>query len=282
MKNKKLKVFAIIIISLLMSISFANSIFAAEIPCKPKYFFNPSNPLPGQQITCEVSLTEIKESIAGICFVLEYDAEKIEFVQTAAESGWTKDVQDTTVFFYTANSEGTTKTGKIGTFTFKVKDNAVKSDTTIKIMIQQVALDNSEVVDEGFGEVTQVINISEKENSNSPSGTNNEVSNNDNENSNNNDNTNENNNNVNNNQNEQQTQKPTTSTDVDSNKIVVVNGNKNTSSSTKAESTSKDTSTTNKSLPKTGANMIYYAIAITVALIGMVASFMAYRKYKNV
>ena len=287
MGNKVLKLFAILIISVLISMNLSNSVYAADelIACRvdfgKTYPITPSNPLPGQEITIQPVIKDIIYPIAMVSFVIEYDSTKIEYVSKEGTDDWNLDLDGTTFMATTKTKEATTKTGKLGTIKLKIKDDAIKSDTPLKFTkVSAVGDDYNPITIE---DISIIINISSEEDQNvNPSAdTNNEEQDNNNNNNENNNNENNNNANSNNNNNEQQTQKPSTSNDVDNSKIVVINGNTNTGSSTKAESTGKDTSTTNKSLPKTGITTICTS-AIAVALIGMVASFMAYRKYKNI
>ena len=297
MINKVLKLFPILIISVLISMNLSNSVYAVDesIACRvdfgKTYPITPSNPLPGQEITIQPVIKDITYPIAMVSFVIEYDSTKIEYVSKEGTDDWDLDLDGTTFIATTKTKEPTAKTGKLGTIKLKVKDDATKSDTALKFTKVSVVGDDYNPIT--IEDISIIINISSKDDQyvNPPADTNNEEqvnNNNNNENTNNENNNNENNNNINNNNansnnnnKEQQTQKPSTSTDVDNSKIVVINGNKNSGSSAKAESTSKDTSTTNKSLPKTGITTICTS-AIVVALIGMLASFMVYRKYKNI
>ena len=284
MKNKVLKVLIMLIISML-SICILNNSYAVSV-CTIKGDFSPNNPKPGQEVTIDISATEINEAIAGLGFYLDYDTEKFDIISATATDLWEISQTETQFTILTNNNEATKITGKIATIKLKVKENAPVSETTIKLSNIEATTDDADSVT--IGDISETINITTKEEQqeNKPSEDNDtkpkdNLTDVDSEHENNNTKNNNNNNKDNNNQNQQQTQKPTTSTDVDSNKIVVVNGNTNTGSSTKAESTSKDTSTTNKSLPKTGITTICIS-AIVVALIGMGASFIAYRKYKNI
>lgn len=287
MINKVLKLFAVLIISVLISMNLSNSVYAVDesIACRvdfgKTYPITPSNPLPGQEVTIQPVIKDITYPIATVSFVIEYDSTKIEYVSKEGTDDWNLDLDGTTFIATTKTKESTTKTGKLGTIKLKVKDDATKSDTVLKFTkVSAVGDDYNPITIE---DISIIINITSKEDQyvNTPADTNNEEQDNNNNNNENNNNENNNNANSNNNNNEQQTQKPSTSNDVDNSKIVVINGNTNTGSSTKAESTGKDTSTTNKVLPKTGMTTICTS-AIAVALIGMVASFIAYRKYKNI
>ena len=280
MKNRVLKALVIFII-IIVSIGILNNSYAVSV-CTIKGAFSPSNPQPGQEITIDISATEINEAIAGVSFTLEYDAEKFDIVSANATDLWEISQIETQFTILTKNYEATKNTGKIATIKLKVKENAAVSETTIKLLNIEATTDDMDSVT--IGEISQQISITSKEGQKEIKPSENEnTSAKDNktnvepDNGNNKENT----NNGNNNQNQQFTEKPTTSTEVDSNKIVVVNGNTNSSSSTKAESTNKDATTTNKSLPKTGLTMIYH-IAIVVAIIGMGAGFISYRKYKNI
>ena len=287
MRNKVLKLFAILIISVLITMNLSNSVYAADelIACRvdfgKTYPITPSNPLPGQEITIQPVIKDITYPIAMVSFIIEYDSTKIEYVSKEGTDDWNLDLDGTTFMATTKTEEATTKTGKLGTIKLKIKDDAIKSDTPLKFTkVSAVGDDYNPITIE---DTSIIINISSEEDQNvNPSAdTNNEEQDNNNNNNENNNNENNNNANSNNNNNEQQTQKPSTSNDVDNSKIVVINGNTNTGSSTKAESTGKDTSTTNKVLPKTGITTICTG-AIVIALIGVVASFIAYRKYKNI
>ena len=301
MINKVLKLFPILIISVLISMNLSNSVYAVDesIACRvdfgKTYPITPSNPLPGQEITIQPVIKDITYPIAMVSFVIEYDSTKIEYVSKEGTDDWDLDLDGTTFIATTKTKEPTAKTGKLGTIKLKVKDNATKSDTALKFTKVSVVGDDYNPIT--IEDISIIINISSKDDQyvNPPADTNNEEQvNNNNNNNNNENNNNENNNNINNNNEnnnnnansnnnnkEQQTQKPSTSTDVDNSKIVVINRNTNNGSSTKAESSNKDASTTNKSLPDTGLTMIY-TIVIAVILIGMGASFIAYRKYKNI
>ena len=287
MINKVLKLFPILIISVLISMNLSNSVYAVDesIACRvdfgKTYPITPSNPLPGQEITIQPVIKDITYPIAMVSFVIEYDSTKIEYVSKEGTDDWDLDLDGTTFIATTKTKESTTKTGKLGTIKLKVKDDATKSDTDLKFIKVSVVGDNYNPIT--IEDISIMINISSKDDQhvNPPADTNNEEQDNNNNNNENNNNENNNNANSNNNNNEQQTQKPSTSNDVDNSKIVVINGNTNTGSSTKAESTGKDTSTTNKVLPKTGMTTICTS-AIAVALIGMGASFIVYRKYKSI
>lgn len=281
MKKNVLKVLIMLIISIL-AIGILNNSYAVSV-CTIKGEFSPNNPTPGQEVTIDISATEINEAIAGLGFTLEYDAEKFDIVSATPTDLWNIDQNENLFTIVTKNNEAIKNTGKIASIKLKVKDNALVSESTIKLTKIEVATDNGDSVT--IGEISKTINITTKEGQqeNKPSGDDNKPAEDkptdvDSEHDNNNDN---NENKGNENQNQQATEKPTTSTEVDNNKIVVVNGNTNSGSSTKAESSNKDASTTNKSLPDTGLTMIY-TIVIAVILIGMGASFIAYRKYKNI
>ena len=294
MKKNVLKVLIMLIISIL-AIGILNNSYAVSV-CTIKGELSPNNPNPGQEVTIDISATEINEAIAGLSFTLEYDAEKLEMISATATDLWKMDISENSFTIITQNNEAITNTEKIVTIRLKVKDNAPISESTIKLTHIEVATDDADAVT--IEDISNDINIVAKseQQENKPSGDDNKPaedkptdvdSENENNNENNSNNENNNNNNNNNektnndNQNQQPTEKPSTSTEVDNNKIVVVNGNTNRGSSTKAESSNKDASTTNKSLPDTGLTMIY-TIAIAVVLIGMGASFIAYRKYKNI
>ena len=250
MNNKKLKVLIMLIISIL-SIGILKNSYAVSV-CTIKGEFSPNNPIPGQEVTIDISATEINDAIAGLGFSLEYDAEKFDIVSATATDLWEISQTETLFTILTKNFEATKNTGKIATIKLKVKENVSTSETTIKLTNVEVTTDDGGSVN--IGDISETINITTKEGQQENKPSENDA---------------------------KPTEKPTISTEVDNNKIVDVNGKTNSGASTKDESTNKDASTTNKLLPKTGVNMVY-TIAITVVLIGMGASFAAYRKYKNI
>ena len=266
MKNKVLKVFAILIISVLVSFCLIHNTYADAPICKISFgTIKPNNPTPGQELTIEPKLTEINQAVAAVQFLIKYDSELFEVVTEKAADDWILDKQGTTYFATTKTGEATDKIGTIATIKLKVKDNAPKTKTTITITSIIVTGDDAEPVE--FPDTDPVeITISSKEDQteNHSTDTNKETTNVD--------------NNVNNNpSNTQQTEKPTTSTEVDNNKIVVVNGDTtSTVSSNKA-----DSSSSTKNLPKTGSTrMLHMVIVVAVAITSI--SFISYRKYKNI
>ena len=180
----------------------------------------------------------------------------------------------TTFTATTKTKESTTKTGKLWTIKLKVKDDATKSDTVLKFTKVSAVGDDYKPI--SIGDISTTINISNKEDQyvNPPADTNNEPTSTVPDNNNNNNNANNNNNNPSNVQN---TEKPATSSDVDNNKIVVVNGNTGNNNSSK----NGDVSTATKNLPKTGVKTISI-LTIAIAMITMIVSYRAYRKYKNI
>ena len=272
MKNNVLKVFAIMIICL-FSMSLLSSCYAASV-CTIKFVTSPSNPQPGQRVTIEVSATEINEAIAGVGFTLEYDADIFEVVNATATEAWEITQTESLFTLLTKNYEATTTTGKLATIVLKVKDDATKSDTVLKFTKVSAVGDDYKPI--SIGDISTTINISNKEDQyvNPPADTNNESTNTVPNNNNNNNNANNNNNNSSNVQN---TEKPATSSDVDDNKIVVVNGNTGNNNSSK----NGDVSTATKNLPKTGVKTISI-LTIAIAMITMIVSYRAYKRYKNI
>ena len=279
--NKKIfKIMVIMIIMLLISAGLMNSTYAADEPnpCVVDfgrtYPITPSNPLPGQEITIQPVIKDITYPIATVSFVIDYDSTKIEFVSKEGTDEWDLDLIGTTFTATTKTKESTTKTGKLGTIKLKVKDDATKSDTVLKFTKVSAVGDDYKPI--SIGDISTTINISNKEDQyvNPPADTNNEPTNTVPDNNNNNNNANNNNNNPSNVQN---TEKPATSSDVDNNKIVVVNGNTGNNNSTK----NGDVSTATKNLPKTGVKTISI-LTIAIAMITMIISYRAYRKYKNI
>ena len=92
MINKVLKLFPILIISVLISMNLSNSVYAVDesIACRvdfgKTYPITPSNPLPGQEITIQPVIKDITYPIAMVSFVIEYDSTKIEFSRSAIAS----------------------------------------------------------------------------------------------------------------------------------------------------------------------------------------------------
>ena len=130
MKNNVLKVLTILIISILV-IGVLNNSYAVSV-CTIKGNFSPNNPNPGQEVTIDISATEINEAIAGVGFTLEYDAEKLDIVSSTATELWEISQTETLFTILTKNFEATNNTGKIATLKLKVKENATISETTIK------------------------------------------------------------------------------------------------------------------------------------------------------
>ena len=266
MKSKVLKIVIMIILSLLVITSLISNVYADTPICKIDFgTIKPNNPTPGQELTIEPKLSEINEAVAAVQFLIEYDSELFEIVSESGTDDWSLNKQGTTYFATTKTGEATNKIGTIATIKLKVKENAPKTKTTIKITnIKASGDDTIPVVFPDTAPVEITISSKEDQTVNPPANTNNES-------------TNANNNANNNPSNTQQTEKPATSSDVDNNKIVVVNGDTNNTISLK----NADTSSATKSLPKTGSTQMLQIVSIALVVI-MGISFTLYRKYDNI
>lgn len=275
MNNKTLKIIAIIIISILASISLMSNVYAeSTYMCKIDFgTIKPSNPTPGQEITIAPSLTEINEAVAMVQFVIEYDDTLFDISSEEGTDVWDLKKEGTTYFASTKNGEATTSTGNFCTVKLKAKADASNKTTTIKIT--HIAAVGDDGIPADFPDTAPVeIKIVDSQYVNPPADTNNEPTSTVQNNNNNNNNANNNNNKQSNAQN---SEKPATSSDVDNNKIVVVNGNTGNNNSSK----NGDVSTATKNLPKTGVKTISI-LTIAIAMITMIISYRAYRKYKNI
>lgn len=271
MKNKVIKIFAVIIISLICS-SLLNRSYAGDA-CRVGVNYKPNNPQPGDEIEIDVSFTYIHDPVCGISFSLEYDSDKFEYVGATATSFWDISLTGTTFFVTSKNSEATTTTGKIATIKLKVLDNATESTNTISWTNIEVATDDGLSVDLGDldGEVTiQPKNGSQGGNTagGNTAGGNTSGGN----------TTGGNTAGGNNDRPGQNTNGGWWSSDsIDESKIVTINGNSSGAESAKGS----DASTSSKSLPKTGyRSIIILGIALTIT--GMVTSYTLFKKYKNI
>ena len=258
MKNNLLKVFAIVIICL-FSVSLLNNSYATSV-CTIKGFFSPSNPQPGQEVTIDVSASQINEGIAGVQFTLDYEAEKFELISATPTSEWDLTQTESLIVLMTKTSEVTTNTGTLATIKLKVKDDASLSTTSIKLTNIAVTTDDSDLVT--IGEISQDITITSKQGQqeNSSSESNNTPTN-----------------VVPNNNNTNQNNSYPIDNNVDANKIVVVNGNSSNGSSAK----NADSSSATKTLPKTG-NAKVLPIIITIGIITLGVGITSYKKYNNI
>ena len=281
MKNKVIKIFAVIIISLICS-SLLNRSYAGDA-CRVGVNYKPNNPQPGDEIEIDVSFTYIHDPVCGISFSLEYDSDKFEYVGATATSFWDISLTGTTFFVTSKNSEATTTTGKIATIKLKVLDNATGSTNTIKWTNIEVATDDGLSVDLGDldGEVTiQPKNGSQGGNTagGNTAGGNTAGGNTAGGNTTGGNTAGENTAGGNNDRPGQNTNGGWWSSDsIDESKIVTINGNSSGAESAKGS----DASTSSKSLPKTGyRSIIILGIALTIT--GMVTSYTLFKKYKNI
>lgn len=158
MKNKVLKALIMFIISII-SIGILNNSYAVSV-CTIKGEFSPNNPIPGQEVTIDISATEINEAIAGLSFSLEYDEEKLDFVSATATDLWEISQTETLFTILTKNYEATNNTGKIATIKLKVKENASASETTIEFTNIEATTDDGDSVT--IGDISSKINIGTK------------------------------------------------------------------------------------------------------------------------
>ena len=269
MKNKIIKIFVVIVISLVCS-SLLNNSYAGDA-CRVGFDFKPSNPKPGDEIEIDVSFTYIHDPVSMLSFSLNYDSEKFEYIGATATDFWNISLLETTFSVESKSLEATTTTGKIATIKLKVKDNAVASTNTIKVTNIQAVTDDNSNVDLGDLE-DQIITIQpkkepQKENT---SGENTNISGDDNNTS------------GQDISNDKPSSNPDTSgrrssDSIDESRIVTINGGSSSSTSAKGS----DTSTTTKILPKTGRSTII-TIVITLSTLGIAFSYVLYRKYKNI
>lgn len=266
MKNKVIKIFAVIIISLIC-ISLLNNSYAGDA-CRVGVNYKPNNPQPGDEIEIDVSFTYIHDPVCGISFSLEYDSDKFEYIDATATDFWNISLVEGTFFVESKNNEATTTTGKIATIKLKVKDNATESTNTIKWTNIEVATDDGLSVDlvDLDGEVTiQPKNGSQGGNTagentagENTTGGNTAGGNND--------------------RPGQNTNGGWWSSDsIDESRIVTINGNSSGAESAKGS----DASTTTKTLPKTGRSTLIIS-GIVIAILSITFSYVLYRKYKNI
>lgn len=275
MKNKVIRIFTVIIISLICT-SLLNCSYAGE-PCKIDVDVKQKNPQPGDEIEIDVSFTYIHDPIGGLSFYIDDIFEKFEYLGVTATDFWDISLVGETFIVTSKNSEATTTTGKIATIRLKVKDNAVASTNTIKTHIQ-VATDDRSVFDvEEIDQITiQQKNEPQKENT---SGGKTNTSGGD-------TNTSGGDNNTpggntaggNNDRPGQNTNGGWWSSDsIDESRIVTINAG----SSSDASAKSSDASTTTKTLPKTGRSTLIIS-GIVIAILSITFSYVLYRKYKNI
>ena len=282
MKNKVIKVLVVMIIGLIC-LSLLNNSYAGDA-CRVGADFKPNNPQPGDEITIDVSFTYIHDPVCGISFSLEYDSDKFEYIGATATSFWDISLAGTTFFVTSKSSEATTTTGKFATIRLKVKDNAVASTNTIKVTHIEAATDDGFSVN--LGDLEEKITIQQK---NEPqkentSGGNTNTSGEKTNTSGGDTNTSGGDNNTPGGNTSNSGGSPTGNTNgrsssdsIDESRIITINAG----SSSDASAKGSDTSTSSKSLPKTGyRSIIILGIALTIT--GMVASYVLFKKYKNV
>ena len=168
MKNLAKLLSIIIISTLLLGIVFVNVSHAEDNPintCKISIFMTPNNPIPGKEVSIDISLSEINVPVAGVGFTLNYDSNIFDFVSIATDNGWNKvDRADSTFMCYQESLESVTTTGKVATIKLKVKDNVTPTKTTIELTGIQVALENNQTVK--MGNRSQEITITENQQNN--------------------------------------------------------------------------------------------------------------------
>lgn len=271
MKNRVIKFFAVIIISLIC-ISLLNYSYAGS-PCTPFASLKPSNPQPGDEITIDFSFTNIHDPVTSISFYLKYEHEKFEYVDAIATDFWNISVIEDNFFISSKNNEATTTTGKFATIKLKVKDNAVASTETIEWKDIDVGFDDrSSYKFEKEYEKDWTVTIQQK------NGTQNENTSGGNTNTSGGDNNTPGGNTSNSGGSPiGNTNGGRSSDSIDESKIVTINGNSSNAGSTKGS----DASTTTKTLPKTGRSTII-TLGIVLATLGIAFSYVWYRKYKNI
>ncbi len=291
------KLLSVIIIGMLLLCSiFANNSYAADDPiiaCKVSTFLSPNNPSPGQELSIDISVSEIKVPIAGVGFTLNYEQNLFDFVSINSDNGWNKvDRADLTFMCYQESLESVTKEGKIATIKLKVKDNASATTTNVGLTGIQVALDNNQPLKiQDLSQKVTITTVEQKQNNNDNQNNNNNNNQNENNNQNNNNNNNQNeNNNQNNNNNNQNNnnQGQYVPPEIDTNKIVTINGdnnnnnnsNNNSNNGTVSTNKSKDTTATSKNLPKTGKETTVLLVIALVA--GTVFGIISFKKYKRI
>lgn len=268
MKNKVIKFFVAIIISL-SCISLLNNSYAGDA-CRVGVNVEPKNPQPGDEITIDLSLEYIHDPVSEINFCIDYDLEKFEYLGATATDFWDIKLVGETFCVESKNSEATTDTGKVATIRLKVKDNAVASTNTIKVTKIQAATDDGFSVDlEDKEDKITIQQNNDTPNENTSGGNTNtsEVDN----------NTPGGNTSNSDGSPIENTNSGRSSDSIDESKIVTINGNSSGAESAKGS----DTSTTTKTLPKTGRSTII-TIALTLATLGIAFSYVLYRKYKNI
>lgn len=236
---------------------------------------------PGETFT--VTLTaKCDQGINGLESKIDYDKEKLEFVKVEVvdTTAWTNLGENLTVQILHASSE-TVKEAEIFKVTFKVKED-VTVESTARITVDDIVLDS----DEGTTSISEIeaqaieMKIVKESNNNDNSsdnnnGSNDNDSNNNDRDNNNGDNSNSSNNNDrdnNNGNNSNGSNNSDNNNNNNTNKNNVINNN-NTNSIGK---NNVDTTTTDKSYPKTGVVTILLPILITLAI-----SIVLYKKYKE-
>lgn len=236
---------------------------------------------PGETFT--VTLTaKCDQGINGLESKIDYDKEKLEFVKVEVvdATAWTNLGENLTVQILHASSE-TVKEAEIFKVTFKVKED-VTVESTARITVDDIVLDS----DEGTTSISEIeaqaieVKIVKESNNNDNSsdnnnGSNDNDSNNNDRDNNNGDNSNSSNNNDrdnNNGNNSNGSNNSDNNNNNNTNKNNVINNN-NTNSIGK---NNVDTTTTDKSYPKTGVVTILLPILITLAI-----SIVLYKKYKE-
>ncbi len=157
----KTKLSVIFIVSVMILIGLFGTVMAAEdISAKLNVVISPSNPEVGQNVTIEISLSELKDGVKSVSFTLDIDDDVLEILQVLAGEGWQSNVQGKTVTITTTDGQATTTTGKIATVTLKVKDDAVaNTESAISLRAIQVVGESGPL--EGFNDLTRTITVEE-------------------------------------------------------------------------------------------------------------------------
>lgn len=193
-------------------------------------------------------------NITGLKADLSYDTSKLEIDNKKAGTGFSDLSGSKEISIVSTNSENLSKSGTLYTITFKVLDNAAEGATEISISNVTLALVNENSQQENVNVANDSVIVTIK--ADDTTAGNNE----------------DNNNNTNNGNNNNNTD----------------NGANNNSSNTNNNNSGKSNSNSNKSnnsntkkLPQTGIEDVNILLVIALGAIAL-ASYVSYRKYKNI
>lgn len=193
-------------------------------------------------------------NITGLKADLSYDTSKLEIDNKKAGTGFSDLSGSKEISIVSTNSENLSKSGTLYTITFKVLDNAAEGATEISISNVTLALVNENSQQENVNVANDSVIVTIK--ADDTTAGNNE----------------DNNNNTNNGNNNNNTD----------------NGANNNSSNTNNNNSGKSNSNSNKSnnsntkkLPQTGIEDVNILLVIALGTIAL-ASYVSYRKYKNI